>query len=68
MLDKDGPDAVCAALLCADGMMPLPPSTDGEIPADRGDGLDFDVNSNEARLTARNEDAESDKENAPLRI
>lgn len=73
MMDPDGPDAVCAALLCADGMMAMDKvstpalAVEGEV----GMGCGGDATVSNAEKSSRNvamadDDIESDKENAPI--
>ncbi|KAH8171483.1 cytidine and deoxycytidylate deaminase zinc-binding region domain-containing protein [Sarocladium implicatum] len=72
MMDKDGPDAVCAALLYEDGMMAMdqgqaaPASDDASAAVDRGDSRSFDTDKITGNATIGDDNAESDKENAPL--
>lgn len=67
-MDRDGPDAVCAALLEADGMLPataFPDEVDGA--ASCGSLIDLGSENNTRRTALPNDDLESDKENAPIR-
>ena len=72
MMDKDGPDAVCAALLCADGMVAMdqadgePTSDDALGEVDYGESRTLQTEETPGSAAARLDDAGSDKENAPL--
>jgi hypothetical protein len=72
MMDQDGPDAVCAALLRADGMMAMDqvegvPTSDDTLGAfNYGESRASQTEGTPGSAAAGLDDAESDKENDPL--